>query len=189
MFISDSMQPEGYEYLNNKGPKYELLENQYEWRNKNGINKYDNSKLISATATEDDEMEFDFALSMAEIAKTPLTRESKHRFLNKTAEDAMLKHLGENYVCSDTVIKNEKQNRQNGREPPIGSDQGAFMRYKEIPFWQHLPREGVDTDINETLGFGAKETNNHVRGWDMAKLTDGVKSYPKYYGAMNYGKN
>jgi hypothetical protein len=179
MFISDSLQPEGYEYLNNMGPKYELLENQHKWGEKNGKIKYDMGGNNSTIGNEDDDIDFDITLAMA--LTSPVNPNAQVR----TAEDAIMDVMGENYVSSETALRRPNTYKSN----VIGSDNGAFMRYKEIPFWQHLPREGVDTDINETLGFGAKETNNPVRGWDMSKLTEGVKSYPKYYGAMNYGKN
>lgn len=162
MFISDSLQPEGYEYLNNMGPKYELLENQHEWSKKNGKNKYDMGNAPTAlsgdndteTGTEDDDIDFDvgLAIAMADPAKYKAMRGKQKSNL-------------------------------------VGSENGDFMRYKEIPFWQQLPREGTDTDIDETLGFGAKETKNHVRGWDMSSLREkNGKSYTRYYGVMNNGK-
>lgn len=161
MFISDSLQPEGYEYLNNMGPKYELLENQHEWSKKNGKNKYDMGNGLSATGgnstetgTEDDDIDFDVGLAIA------------------MADPVKYK----------TMRANQKSNL-------VGSENADFMRYKEIPFWQQLPREGTDTDIDETLGFGAKETKNHVRGWDMSALREkNGKSYTRYYGVMNNGK-
>jgi len=191
MFISDSLQPEGYEYLNNMGPKSELLENQYEWSNKDGTSKYDMGVANTREypiITEDDEMEFDFALAMAQTNAIPVNKSSKDKYLNITHEDAIIKHMGENYVTSETALKYNKPSVKYNNNL-IGSENGAFMRYKEIPFWQKLPREGTDTDIDETLGFATRETNNHVRGWDMSSLTKGARSYPKYYAEMNGGKH
>jgi len=154
MFISDSLQPEGYEYLNNMGPKYELLENQHNWTSKDGKKKYDMGDANGnpfVTGTEDEDG-MDFETSLAIAMADPI------KYMNKKANI-------------------------------VGSDNGAFMRYKEIPFWQNLSREGTDTDIDETLGFGAKETRNHVRGWDMQSLREkNGKSYTRYYGAMNNSK-
>jgi hypothetical protein len=189
MFISDSLQPEGYEYLNNMGPKYELLENQHTWGNKKGVamdkdgvvidkngvakNKYDMGGNNSTIGTEDDDIDFDVTLAMALTA--PVNPNAQFR----TAEDAIMEVMGENYVSTETALKNTNKSNI------IGSENNDFMRYKEIPFWQHLSREGVDTDIGETLGFGLIETDNHVRGWDMSTLREkNNKRYPRYYGAM-----
>ena len=190
MFISDSLQPEGYEYLNNMGPKYELLENQHKWGNKKGVamnkdgvvidkngvakNKYDMGGNNSTIGTEDDDIDFDTKLAMALTA--PVNPNAQFR----TAEDAIMEVMGENYVSTETALKNTNKSNI------IGSENDAFMRYKEIPFWQNLSREGVDTDIDETLGFGMIETGNHVRGWDMSTLKEkNNKRYPRYYGAMH----
>lgn len=182
MFISDSLQPEGYEYLNNMGPKYELLENQHMWGNKKGVamdkngvakNKYDMGGNNSTIGTEDDDIDFDTKLAMALTA--PVNPNAQFR----TAEDAIMEVMGENYVSTETALKNTNKSNI------IGSENDAFMRYKEIPFWQHLSREGVDTDIDETLGFGLIETGNHVRGWNMSTLKEkNNKRYPRYYGAI-----
>ena len=100
----------------------------------------------------------------------------------RTAEDAIMEVMGENYVSSETALKHPNTYKSN----VIGSDNGAFMRYKEIPFWQNLSREGVDTDIDETLGFGMIETDTHVRRWDMSSLREkNSKRYPRYYGSMH----
>lgn len=184
MFVSDSLQPEGYEYLNNMGPKYELLENQHKWGNKNGVmmnkngvtkNKYDMGGNNSTIGNEDDDIDFDVTLAMALTA--PVNPNAQFR----TAEDAIMEVMGENYVSTETALKNT-----NNKSNIIGSENQDFMRYKEIPFWQNLSREGVDTDIDETLGFGMIETGNHVRGWDMSTLREkNNKRYPRYYGAMH----
>ena len=188
MFTADSLQPEGYEYLNNMGPDYEILENQYRWGNKTGTEKYDMGIATNGTMAvgntnggrEDDEAPFDFEFAISETSAIPITEKNKNKFSNRTHEDAIMEFMGENYVSSKTSMKHK-----GNASHLIGSDNGAFMRYKEIPFWQKLSREGTDTDINETLGFGVKETGTPVRGWNMESLTKGQKSYPNYYGATN----
>jgi hypothetical protein len=197
MFTADSLQPEGYEYLNDMGPNYEILENQYRWSNKTGTEKYDmgiaNNGTMAVGNTnggrEDDERPFDFEFAILETSAIPVTEKNKNKFSNRTHEDAILEFLGENYVSSETIIRqgqtNKNQTNGVGASHLIGSDNGSFMRYKEIPFWQKLSREGIDTDINETLGFGTKETGSHIRGWDMDSLIKGQKSYPRYYGATS----
>lgn len=189
MFTADSLQPEGYEYLNDMGPKYEILEKQYRWGSKNGTEKYDMGIVTNGTMAvgntnggrEDDERPFDFEFAILQTSTVPITEENKNKYLNRTHEDAVMEFMGENYVSSETAIKKNGV----GASHLIGSDNGSFMRYKEIPFWQKLSREGVDTDINETLGFGAKETGTPIRGWNMESLTKGQRSYPNYYGVTS----
>ena len=187
MFTADSLQPQGYEYLNDMGPNYEILENQYRWGSKNGTEKYDMGIATNGTMAvgntnggrEDDERPFDFEFAILETSAIPITEKNKNNFLNRTHEDAVMEFMGENYVSSETAMKHK------GTSNLIGSDNGSFMRYKEIPFWQKLSREGIDTDIAETLGFGAKETGTPIRGWNMESLTKGQKSYPNYYGVTS----
>ena len=48
----------------------------------------------------------------------------------------------------------------------FAGDGGRFMRYPQIPFWQNLSRgRDYDRDIEETLGFGERESATHVRRW------------------------
>jgi hypothetical protein len=207
MFISDSLQPEGYEYLNNMGVKYELIENQDAWQNKDGSKKYNDIKKVYKTGLEDDTMDFDFSLAIEgdddmyaagdavddsnenyrnEYNTLKVIRDQKKgsEYKVRTAEDLIYALMGENYVNSDIAIKNKDIKMDTG-------DSGTeFMRYKEIPQWQKLSREGVDTDISETLGFGMKETKNHVRGWDMDALrARNGENFSHFYGARNSSRN
>ena len=55
------------------------------------------------------------------------------------------------------------------------------MRYPTIHFWQQGGREGIDYDIDETLGVGIFDSDTHIRGWDMDKLTKPKgQNYPFY---------
>lgn len=57
------------------------------------------------------------------------------------------------------------------------------MRYEEIPFWQILNRRnGMEKNIEETLGTAGREFEAPVRGWDMSRLTN-----PRGQEYRNYG--
>jgi hypothetical protein len=50
------------------------------------------------------------------------------------------------------------------------AEDGRFMRYPEIPFWQKTsrPLDGLDRDIKETLNSSANEKiNNKYQKWDV----------------------
>ena len=88
----------------------------------------------------------------------------------RTAEDLIYELMGENYVDTETVLRNESRNaklKNERKKINSGDSNSEAFRYKTIPFWQKINREGVDTDLEGTLGFGMKESNNHVRGWNM----------------------
>jgi len=190
MFTSDSLQPEGCEYLNNMGPKYEVLENQYWWDNKSGYKKYNPIPIGSKkTGTEDDEVQFQFMPNDDYYSpENNMINSHDNSYRNgynilksikqpdhhvRTAEDLIYELMGENYVDTETIIKNENRNarlKKTRKQDNSGDSNTEFMRYKEIPFWQKLNREGVDTDLDGTLGFGVKESDNHVRGWDMDSI-------------------
>jgi len=176
MFMSDSLQPEGLEYFNNVGPKYELLENQYDWNNKDSNHKYNSISQKNKIGKEDD-LPFDLTLENGGYIASDSIDDTNENYRNeynilksmgrpnhhvRTAEDLIYELMGENYV--DSSVANRAPN---SKQANSGSSNTEFMRYKEIPFWQKPSREGVDTDITETLGFGMKESNTHLRGWNM----------------------
>ncbi len=52
-------------------------------------------------------------------------------------------------------------------------ENGRFMRYPEIPFWQNCSRRnGYDRNIDETLGSATLEMDTHVRMWPTKRLTN-----------------
>ena len=62
-----------------------------------------------------------------------------------------------------------------------------FMRYEEIPFWQHRSShvDTVDSDIEEeTLGSGSRELGTHVRRWDMSRFRDHRAEESRRLGAL-----
>jgi hypothetical protein len=190
MFTSDSLQPEGCEYLNNMGPKYEVLENQYWWDDKFGYKKYNPIPPGSKkTGTEDDEVQFQFIPNNTfynpennMINSHDDTYRNEYNVLKsiekptvqiRTAEDLIYELMGENYVDTETVLRNESRNaklKNERKKINSGDSNSEAFRYKTIPFWQKINREGVDTDLEGTLGFGMKESNNHVRGWNMDSI-------------------
>lgn len=150
MFISDSLRPQGYEYFNDMGDNFNVLENRSDWSKKDGKQKYNRSQLNLPphNTINDDFSNFNMA---------------NYQY----SDDGII----------DTSIHPKEQSN-------------AHMRYKEIPFWQKLSREGVDTDIKETLGFGLKESDNRVRGWDMDALrAKNGGNFDRLYGARNGNYN
>jgi hypothetical protein len=190
MFTSDSLQPEGCEYLNNMGPKYEVLENQYWWDDKNGYQKYNPIPPGSKkTGTEDDDVQFQFMPNDNFYSpENNMINSHDDNYRNgynllksienpphhiRTAEDLIYELMGENYVDTETVLRNESRNaklKNAQKKNNSGDSNSEAFRYKTIPFWQKTNREGVDTDLDGTLGFGMKESNNHVRGWNMDSI-------------------
>jgi len=156
MFISDSLRPQGYEYFNDMGDNFNVLENRSDWSKKDGKQKYNKSQL-----------------------NLPL---------HNTINDDFSNFNMANYQYSDDgIIDTSIQGIENSNE---AKEYKSHMRYKEIPFWQKLSREGVDTDIKETLGFGLKESDNRVRGWNMDALrAKNGGNFDRLYGARNGNYN
>ena len=107
---------------------------------------------------------------------------------NRSAEQAIAEYWGDNHVSSDTIIgSTEFAGIKNGDIYAWGPNWkknggSSFMRYPTIPFWQQGGREGIDYNIDETLGVGIFDSDTHVRRWDMDKLTKPRgQDYP-YYG-------
>ena len=192
MFISDSLQPPGMEYANGPGPNYELLEDQSTWirtmpiepnngplsgfDNKNSfVNKNSTQQNASGFAKED--------ISSDVYDDIPWSVGNP----NRSAEQAIAEYWGDNHVSSDTIIGSTKfagiKNGDIFAWGPNWKKNGgsSFMRYPTIPFWQQGGREGIDYDIDENLGVGIFDSDTHIRGWDMDKLTKPKgQNYPFY---------
>ena len=197
MFISDSLQPPGLEYFNGPGPNYELLEDQSTWIRTqemepssgplsgiNSSNSPNSSKsnfvnsMKSASGFAEDDTSSDIYDDIPWSVGNP----------NRSAEQAIAEYWGDSHVSSDTIIgSTEFAGIKNGDIFTWGPNWkknggSAFMRYPTIPFWQSGGREGIDYDIDETLGVGIFDSGTHIRGWDMDKLTKPkAQNYP-YYG-------
>jgi hypothetical protein len=58
---------------------------------------------------------------------------------------------------------------------PLWHEKGGtrFMRYPTIPIWQNLSRaREYDHEIEETLGTGGREFDNHVRRWGLDRVRE-----------------
>lgn len=198
MFISDSLQPPGLEYANGPGPNYELLEDQSTWirtkliqpdggplsaNSNNSKNNFVNSpnSQQNASGFEEEDVSNDVYDDIPWSVGNP----------NRSAEQAIAEYWGDNHVASDTIIgSTEFAGIKNGDIFAWGPDWkknggSSFMRYPTIPFWQQGGREGIDSDIDETLGVGIFDSGNHVRGWDMDKLNKPRgQDYP-FFGIRN----
>ena len=213
MFISDSLQPPGLEYLNGPGPNYELLEDQSTWirtvdiEPENGPlsghfnslgNSLGNSSNNSSNNSSGNASSSNNSKKDKFVAKSDTEEEISNDVYddipwsvgnpNRSAEQAIAEYWGDNHVSSDTIIGSTEFNGVKNGDifawGPSWKQNGgsSFMRYPTIPFWQQGGREGIDYDIDETLGVGIFDSDTHVRGWDMDKLTKPRgQDYP-YYG-------
>lgn len=64
----------------------------------------------------------------------------------------------------------------------LDNDGTRFMRYESIPFWQKGGREGIDYEIEETLGTGEREMDNLIRRWDTSRMKDPRAQEYRRYG-------
>jgi len=196
MFISDSLRPPGLEHLNTPGPSWALREDQSTWIPRaaagNGASGARSDMPPGArphgregfTASA-----FHSRAAFPDVAGAPTDNGASDQFpyaeddnpwsagnANRTPEQAMAEYWGDDKVTSDTMTgAPETMGKTSGEMYAWGNswqENGGtrFMRYESIPFWQMGGREGYDQDIEETLGTGAREMDNHVRRWDMDVL-------------------
>jgi flavodoxin len=156
MFISDSLRPQGYEYFNDMGDNYNILENRTDWPKKDGREKYTKAKQTDIKH---------FKEKQAEVE-------------HNTVYDDYSDFNMANYEYSDDgIIDTSTRGREN-------------LPSTYIPFWQKLTREGADTDITGTLGFGLKESDTQIRGWNMDALrAKNGENFDRFYGARNGNYN
>lgn len=108
---------------------------------------------------------------------------------NRTPEQAVAEYWGDNHTVSDTMTgAPETMGQAYGDRYAWGdtwreNDGTRFMRRETIPFWQKGGREGIDGDIEETLGTAGRELDNHVRRWDMDAVRDPRGQETRRYGA------
>lgn len=170
-FISDSLRPPGLENLNTPGPSYELLEDQSTSLNAYDRHRRNKPKCGAAQGAAQSEHR------AAEYDEECFSGDWKNGNPNRTSDQAIAEYWGDDKVATQTFVgQNENTTgRAYGDDSSWGTawkDNGGtrFMRYESIPFWQKGGREGYDTDIDETLGLQMRESNSHVRGWDMERL-------------------
>lgn len=193
MFISDSLRPPGLENLNTSGPLYALLEDQQQPDGARPIKTPNCDKKEKFTHRPDSKQEMGIITTgNFPIGKLPTEYDEEYCFSgnwetgnpNRTPAQAIAEYWGDDKVATQTFVGRKEQNtddngdnvgRAYGDDYAWGTswkDNGGtrFMRYETIPFWQKGGREGYEHDIEETLGTQMRESNNHVRGWDMERL-------------------
>lgn len=152
MFVSDSLRPPGLEHLNTPGPLHALREDQSTW-----TPQHEDFDSQGIGGDEDDN---------PWAAGDP----------NRTPEQAIAEYWGDDWTTSDTTTGGpETMGQAYGAQNAWGDswqENGGtrFMRYPSIQFWQKGGREGIDYDIEETLGTQARELDNHVRRWNMDRV-------------------
>jgi hypothetical protein len=99
----------------------------------------------------------------------------------RTAEEALAEYYGEDQIDSDVKLRGDQSGttkdaeayiERYGRGESWRENGGTrFMRYPSIPFYQNLSRgREYDREIDETLGLGSRETDNHVRRFDLSMV-------------------
>jgi len=158
MFVADSLRPPGLERLNEPGPLYEIRENQTAPAGDSRA-----AGPVPAPGVDPD----DWGWDGGDPYRTP--------------EQALAEYWGDERVESSALGATET-----GGEAYIDRyGQGArwqenggtrFMRYPAIPIWQNLSRgRNYDRGVEETLGTGDRELDNHVRRWGTGMLPSAVR--------------
>jgi hypothetical protein len=184
MFVADSLRPPGLEHLNTPGPLYALREDQSTWLPaKDRPRARAHESFGHHGPPESDADVYPWGEDDAPWGAGDA---------NRTPEQAVAEYWGDGWTTSETQIGHpEIMGRAYGSTygwgaaaPPKPSscvtnwgdtweENGGtrFMRYQSPPFWQKGGREGIDYDIEETLGTQARELDGHVRRWGMEKVT------------------
>ncbi len=149
MFTADSLRPPGHESLNGAGPLYEILEDQVV------ASRARQQPLDPGVASDD--WNWDGG--------------NPHR----TPEQALAEYWGEGRVESTALGSHTggASNLDHYGQGPLWRETGGtrFMRYPTIPIWQNLSRaREYDHEIEETLGAGGRECDNHVRRWALDRV-------------------
>jgi len=111
---------------------------------------------------------------------------------NRSAEQAAGEYWGEDMSSSEAganLARGPSFSEQALRgEWWFTSDSGPRrQRYETIPFWQRTGERNFDGEIGDTLGSGARETGNLVRGWDMERLRNPRGQEYRRYGPRSSG--
>lgn len=204
MFVADSLRPPGYEHLNGTGPLYGIREDQTvaaepTWPPGAEFSKKPAGRIEGFTANG---LQGDSGLQRAResTAPEPLPQDPgvdpddwgwSTGDPNRTPSQAIAEYWGDDHVESSTLgateVGGEAYNDRYGTGPQWRENGGTrFMRYPEIPIWQNLSRgRNYDREIDETLGTGSREMDNHVRGWDMSRMRNRRGEEYRTYGWRN----
>ncbi len=177
MFIADSLRPPGLEHLNTPGPLYELREDQAMFRAPTPRERFE-AKRLGAKRPPPRAPPKRAPKSAPPVEPSDRPDEDPWRAgdPNRTPEEAMAEYWGDERAATDTTLGAPDRAGQAYGDAYSWGDRWRenggtrLMRYESIPFWQRGPREGCDTDIEETLGAGGRELDSCVRRWDMDRV-------------------
>ncbi|HVE12390.1 MAG TPA: hypothetical protein VNI01_03260 [Elusimicrobiota bacterium] len=181
MFVSDSLRPPGLEHLNTPGPLYALREDQSTWNRPRPARQPAGPAARPSPGPAARPSPAPVARSSAGSRResfAPRALPWGRGDLNPGPAQAVAEYWSDTKATEDTAVgSSEFMGETYGAESAWGEDwpdRGGtrFMRYESPPFWQKGGREGYDYDIEETLGASARETDNHVRRWDMDRLRE-----------------
>jgi hypothetical protein len=110
----------------------------------------------------------------------------------RTAEQAMAEFWGEERGLSETGVVTPcgpsiAEQALRGEWFYTSESGPRRQRYEGFPRWQRTGERNFDKDIGETLGVGAREASNQVRGWDMDRLRNPRGQEYRRYGARSSG--
>lgn len=186
MFTADSLRPPGLEHLNGAGPLYAIREEQsFTTPGPPGRGDASSRRETFAVAPSGDVPD----THQYNEDDAPWSRGDA----NRTPEQAVNEYYGDSHTASETAIGGpELMGLTYGSVYSWGNgwkDNGGTraQRYPQIPFWQKLSREGVDRDIEETLGLASRELDAHVRRWDMSRVRDPRGQEYRRYGPRSSG--
>lgn len=162
MFADDSLRPPGLEGLNDGGPLWEYAGDQ-------------RARPFLGGAYPD----ADPAVAECDRAWAPGDG-------GQTAEETIAEYWGEGAAETMVGRAGKPKGPAEDAEPKIShgcgkADPSRFMRYREIPRWQHTAGalDGQERDVNETLGDGNREMGNHVRRWGGYEGSQRPREYRK----------
>lgn len=202
MFEADSLRPPGMEHLNGPGPLWGILEEQSAYTPAGVVSGAQAFSQVGPQDGPPGTHWFPapgarerFAAGPASGAPALLTPQEASLYgvqalapedspwsagnPNRTPEQALAEYWGDDKVSTQTMlgsasVQGAKELDLYGRGPRWQQNGGSrYMRYPQIPFWQHLKREGADrgTDtFQQSTGTQMRESGNPVRGWDMDRL-------------------
>lgn len=198
MFVADSLRPPGLEHLNGTGPLYGIQEDQTVTpkprappgviTGPNGqprLEGFTSAGLQRARVSAD-------AAPVHDPGVDPDDWGWDGGDPNRTPEQALAEYWGEDRAETDTSMTSLGATEVGGEAYIDRYGQGdqwrenggtRFMRYPTIPIWQNLSRgRNYDRDIDETLGTGDRELDNHVRRWDMERMRNPRGEEYRRYG-------
>ena len=189
MFVADSLRPPGHEHLNGTGPLYGIREDQTvaaepRWPPGATYARREGFSATGARSTDPAPLPVDPAVDPDDWGWDSGNP-------NRTPEQAVAEYWGEDHVESSTLgateVGGEAYIDRYGQGSLWRENTGTrFMRYPTIPIWQDLSRgRNYDREIEETLGTGSRELDNHVRRWNLDRMRKPRGEEYRRYGWRN----